>query len=197
MKWFTIITAFLITLLFAIIAHSANRCEAYVQTVRVEHIKTFGLQFPYWYSVSQLSAESSCRATVQAWDLGQGVAQFMPKTSKYIQSLMGESLDPYNPKHAIRMQAFYMSRIHKVENWSDRLFIDFQIYNGGRTTLYKEYQRAGILDWDRMRSVCQRKKVQTKWGILDLCEVNYSYSQKIHSGANLYRRGDDGGYRFW
>jgi hypothetical protein len=125
-----------------------------------------------------------------------GIAQFMPKTSRYIQSLMGETLDPYNPKHAIRMQAFYMKRIHAKENWTDRLWVSYAIYNGGAGALRAEAIRAGWTDWGRMKYFCQRKKIPLKSGILDLCEVNYDYSKKVEKYGAAYRRGPDG-MRFW
>jgi hypothetical protein len=190
--WLTI----LLVCLFAGIAESADRCVSYVRDVRIEHTRYFGIQYPYWYGVGQLKQESACRASVTAFDAGMGVAQFMPKTARYIQSLMGEALDPYNPKHAIRMQAFYMNRIHKAENWTDRLWVSYQIYNGGSGTLKAESRRAGTTDWTLMRQTCQRKKIQMKWGVLDLCEVNYDYSVKVAKYGNQYRRGPDG-MRFW
>jgi hypothetical protein len=186
----------LILLLVPVPAHALDRCERLVKDVRVAHTKYFGIQFPVHYGVGQLKTESACRTNVTAFDAGQGVAQFMPKTAQYIQSLIGEALDPYNPRQAIRMQAFYMNRIHRTENWTDRLWISYQIYNGGRGTLYKEFQRAGLMDWDLMKMSCQRKKIQMKWGILDLCEVNYGYSTKVEKYGNLYRRGPDG-MRYW
>jgi hypothetical protein len=186
----------LLMLLSAIPVYGLDRCVELVQPVRVEHIRYFGFAYPYWYGVGQLKQESSCRSTVTAFDAGQGVAQFMPKTAQYVQSLMGEKLDPYNPKQAIRMQAFYMNRIHTKENWTGRLWIAYQIYNGGASTLQKECTRAGIVDWELMKMSCQRKKIQMKWGVLDLCEVNYDYSKKVEKYGNLYRRGPDG-MRYW
>ena len=186
----------MLALLFAVPAQALDRCATLVQDVRVQHIKYFGLAFPYWYGVGQLKQESACRTTVTAFDAGQGVAQFMPKTSQYVQSLMGQKLDPYNPKQAIRMQAFYMGRIHTKENWTGKLWTSYQIYNGGKPTLYKEYQRARVADWELMKMNCLRKQIQTKWGVLDLCEVNYSYSKQVEKYGNLYRRGKDG-MRFW
>lgn len=177
-------------------AWGSTRCALLVQDVRVEHIKYFGLSFPVHYGVGQLEQESACRTNVTAFDAGQGVAQFMPKTSQYVQSLMGEKLDPYNPKHAIRMQAFYMHRIHTKENWTPALFVTYQIYNGGKATLYNEWKRAGMLDWDLMKMSCQRKKLKFKWGILDLCVVNYDYSKKVEKYGNTYRRGPDS-MRYW
>lgn len=176
--------------------HASDRCEMLVQPVRVEHIKVFGLAFPFHYGVGQLKAEAACRTTMTAFDGGQGPAQFMPKTSQYIQSLMGETLNPYNTHDAIRMQAFYMHRIHTKENWTGRLWIAYQIYNGGAGTLQKECVRAGEVNWASMRLQCQRKKIQMKWGVLDLCEVNYDYSRKVEKYGNAYRRGPDG-MRYW
>jgi len=196
MRWLTFFIALALTCWFIAIAHPADRCVSHVQDVRVQHIKYFGLMYPWHYGVGQLRQESNCRASVTAFDAGQGVAQFMPKTARYIQSLMGEALDPYNPKHAIRMQAFYMNRIHTRENWTDRLWVSYQIYNGGAGTLKAESRRAGATDWTLMRQACQRKKIQMKWGVLDLCEVNYDYSKKIEKYGNQYRRGPDG-MRFW
>ena len=186
------IVSLLLTLMFIHMARATDRCVAYVQTVRVEHTKQFGIEFPYWYGVGQLKQESACRSNVTAFDAGQGIAQFMPKTAKYITALMGENLNPYNPKQGIRMQAFYMARIHHKENWTDMLWVTYQIYNGGGPALAGESRRAGMTDWNTMRSVCQRKKIQMKWGILDLCEVNYSYSKNIKRFGELYRRGADG-----
>jgi hypothetical protein len=99
---------------------------------------------------------------------------------------MGEALDPYNPKQAIRMQAFYMYRIHTKENWTGRLWIDYQVYNGGKTTLYNEYQRAGILNWELMKKECHRKS--------NFCDINYGYSKKVERYGEGYRRGAD---RMW
>lgn len=191
MKKFLVI---IILLLFHPNALALDRCQSLVSRVRAEHIKYFGISFPYWYGVGQLKQESCCRASATAFDKGMGVAQFMPKTSQYIQSLIGEKLDPYNPTHAIRMQAFYMKRIHVKENWSkDKvLWVDYQIYNGGRKLLYKEFQCAGVLDWDLMRTCTNRKKIKFKWGILDLGLSNYDYSEKVKFYGNQYRRGPDG-----
>lgn len=188
---------FATVILSATVVRGADRCAALVKDVRIEHIKQFGLVFPYWYGVGQLRQESSCRDKVTAFDMGQGVAQFMPRTATYIQTLMGEKLDPYNSKHAIRMQAFYMKLIHTKENWTDSLWISYQIYNGGRGTLYAEYKRAACIpDWELMKLCCERKKVQYKWGVLDFCEVNYDYSKKVERYGNQYRRGPDG-ISFW
>jgi hypothetical protein len=177
--------------------YSLDRCRQYIQLVRIAHTIQFGLSYPYWYGVGQLEQESLCRANITAFDGGQGIAQFMPKTESWIEELMGEDLDMMNPKQAIRAQAFYMHRIHEKENWTGLLFADYQIYNGGRTNLYKEYLRAGKeVNWEKMKANCQRKKLTFKWGILDFCEVNYDYSVQVYRKGQQYKTGVDG-LPFW
>lgn len=182
-----ILILFIMIILSAPSADALDRCESLKRMVRLEHTKYFGLGYPWHYGIGQLKQESACRTTVTAFDAGQGVAQFMPKTEQYIESLMGEKLDPYNPQQAIRMQAFYMHRIHTKENWTDRLWVSYQIYNGGAGTLAAESRRAGKTEWTSMRKQCQRKKIQMKWGVLDLCAVNYDYSKQVEKYGNTYR----------
>ena len=187
---------FLLLILFAPAPLNAlDRCADYAPDVRREHTRVFGVGFPWWDGVGQLRQESCCR-NVTAFDGGVGIAQFMPKTSEYVKSLMKANLNPALPKDAVRMQAFYVHRIHTKENWTKALWITYQIYNGGRTTLYKEYQKAGLADHDKMRAECKRKVVKLKSGLLDMCDVNYDYSKKVYKYGQVYRVGNDTG-KFW
>jgi hypothetical protein len=175
--------------------YGLDRCVDYVPDVRKEHTRLFGFAFPWWYGVGQLRQESCCR-NVSAFDGGIGIAQFMPKTSSYVQDMMKERLNPVNSKDAVRMQAFYMKQINSKENWTKNLWIAYQIYNGGRTTLYKEYLRVGVANHDKMREQCRRKVVKLKRGYLDMCDVNYDYSKRIYSYGQVYRIGVDG-FSYW
>jgi hypothetical protein len=176
-------------------AATLDRCVSYGKDVRAAHSRYFGPAFPYWYALGQLRQESNCRDITTAFDGGQGPAQFMPKTAKEIQRLMGETLNPYNRQDAVRMQAFYMSKIHS-RGLTGRLWTDYQEYNGGRNALAAELKRAGVADWDLMKLSCQRKKIPLKRGFLDLCEVNYDYSKRIAKYGNQYRQGPDA-MRYW
>lgn len=189
------IIAVLLLLQFSSICYGLDRCQSLKQTVRKEHIRYFGVTFPWWYGIGQLKQESCCRTNVTAFDAGQGVAQFMPKTVQYVNSLMHENLNPYNPNDAIRMQAFYMSKLNK-QNWCGRLWLTYQGYNGGFALLKKEAQRAGTTNWSKMRNACNRKVLHFKWGDLDLCEVNYDYSRKVYKYGQQYKVGVDSRY-FW
>lgn len=187
---------FLCSLLLVLIlvtpALAVDRCRDYITEVRNAHIMYLGVDYPWWYGLSQLKAESRCR-NISAFDGGQGIAQFMPVTAKSIGKLMKENVSPNNPEQATRMQAFYMAYIEAKENWTNKLWVSYQIYNGGIKYLKKEYKEAGnIADHDAMRDVCKRAKIKLKGGqILDMCDVNYDYSSKVNSYGLPYKIGND------
>jgi len=174
----------------------ADRCMNYTSTVRSQAVRYLGFDYPYWYLLGQCKQESQCRADVRAFDGGMGISQFMPATAKDINRQLGGGLNPYNPDHAIKMQAFYMSQIHK-RNKTKKLFIDFQGYNGGEGNIKKELQKAEIADWSKMKSVCNRKVITLKNGSkLDFCQVNYDYSKRIFGFGKIYKQGQDY-FVFW
>lgn len=185
-------------LIFTSSARAVDRCQDFIPDVRSQHIRYFGLQYPYWYGLAQLKQESACRANITAFDGGQGIAQFMPATLKDVQARIGEQLNPYNPQQAIRMQAFYMFSVHKGNKLKPKLlWATYQAYNGGWKWLYLENQRAGSSDWADMKYQCQRKTITLKNGeLLSFCTVNYDYSKKISKYAQLYITGIDG-FGFW
>ncbi|MCK9520325.1 MAG: transglycosylase SLT domain-containing protein [Syntrophales bacterium] len=176
---------------------TADRCRDYLPDVRAQHLRWFGPAFPWWYGLGQLRQESGCRATVTAFDHGQGIAQFMPATAAEIRRLMrSPTLNPYNPEHAIRMQAYYMARLHR-RNPAGALWMTYQAYNGGWGTLKAEMARAGGPDRKKMRAACRRKIIPLKRGrTLNLCDVNYDYAVRIHRYGQTWRTAPDG-MRYW
>jgi hypothetical protein len=156
------------------------------QDVRRAYYYYWDTNYPYVYALAQAQTESQCRSVV-AFDKGEGPFQFMPKTSDEVRKDLGDpTLDPMRPEHAIKMNAYYMKKIHK-SNWNGALWITYQIYNGGRSTLYQEYLRAGKTDWALMRLQCHRKIIKLKSGkFLNMCDVNYDYSRLIYERGRLY-----------
>lgn len=179
-------------------SYALDRCQDYIIDVKNQHIRYFGPTYPWWYGLGQLTQESTCRPNLTAFDGGQGIAQFMPATAAGVNKQLGERLNPYNPHDAIRMQAYYMSTVHKQNNFEGRpLWLTYQGYNGGFKLLRNENKRAGNSNWQDMKNQCRRNKVKLPKGrILDLCEVNYDYSKKIYKYGNPYRSGNDE-MRYW
>ena len=178
--------------LFVSSAIAADRCVDFIPDVRTQHIKYFGYNFPYWYAMGQIKQESNCRTNVTAFDGGMGLTQFMKATADDINKKMGGGYNPYNPDHAIKMQAFYMWELHQ-KNWDGALWLSYTFYNSGYGTMKKEFQRSGKseADWLAMKNVCKRRVLQLKSGPLDLCDVGYDYPQKIFKYGKLYKQGVD------
>jgi len=192
---FWIVCAFL--LLCVNVCRAVDRCLDYKVEVRNASIQFLGPDYPYHYNLGQLQQESRCRNVV-SFDNGRGLAQFMDGTTRYVNKLYGTNLDPMNTEHAIKLQAMYLRQIDKKENFSDRLWTLYQIYNGGRKTLYQEYERAGKIDWNLMRKECKRRVITLKNGNkLDFCEVNYNYSMLVYRYGKDYRTYSKDGRRFW
>lgn len=186
-----LLLCFLVTYVMA-----SDRCQQYVQDVRKANAYYFGYDFPYWYALGQLRQESNCRGELTAFDGGMGIAQFMPATEVYIENKMKAPFNPYNPKEAIKANAFYMYSLHK-QNWDGALWLTYCFYNSGAGTMTKEYKRVGITDYELMKSVCQRKILTLKSGQkLNLCDVGYDYPKKIYRYGNQYRIGTDK-LKFW
>jgi hypothetical protein len=132
-----------------------------------------------------------------------GLTQFMPKTWAGVEKDMGIKLDPYNPEHSIRAQAFYMYQLHR-QNWTDALWLTYCFYNSGAGTMKREWiktkcsicHKAQAM-YAEMRTVCQRKILILKSGKrLDLCEVGYDYPVKVHKYGQQYKIGTDA-RRYW
>ena len=194
--WLAIFLVISFIAIFSSNAFALERCNQYSHDVRIQHWTYFNTNYPWQYGVGQLQQESGCRSQITSFDLGRGIAQFMPRTEEYCERVLGP-LNMYNPRHAIKAQAWYMSKIHK-ENWDGALWITYQIYNGGSTNLRNEYNRAGVTNHGIMRTYCHRKIITLKSGSkLDFCEVNYDYSKKIFKYGNTYRTLSVSKWRYW
>jgi len=183
-------------------AEGADRCQDYVTDIRIQHWKYFGTSYPYWYGVGQARQESACRANVTAFDAGMGLTQFMPRTWREVESDMGMKLDPYNPEHSIRAQAFYMRQLHK-QNWDGALWLTYCFYNSGTGTMKREYLKTKCslchlqTFYAEMKTVCKRKVLTLKSGrLLDLCQVGYDYPKHVFNYGQRYKIGVDT-WRYW
>ena len=201
MNWrLAIVCFFIIYLIINFIAGevlpaSVDRCAQYAQIERTQHWRYFGLRFPYWYGLGQARQESNCRSNVTAFDAGMGLTQFMPATWRGMEKHLGK-LDPYNPEHSIKAQAWYMSQLQK-ENWDGALWLTYCFYNSGSGTMRSEHKRAGITDYNAMKAVCKRKVLILKSGEkLDLCRVGYDYPKQIFKYGQRYKIYPDE-WRYW
>ena len=178
-------------------AAALQRCEGYRQDVRRHHSVVFGVDFPYWYAIGQLQQESGCRNVVSEDGVGsQGLPQITWAVwRRYLQKEGVANL--ITTENQLRAQALVNKDAFNQAH-PKRLWIGYQIYNGGRLVL-KEIDRAGVADWQAAKDECQRKVVTFSNGSeVNACDINYDYPVKIHSYGEQYRIGLDSNiFPFW
>jgi len=181
-----------------LVANSKDRCVSYKQEIRRINYFYWGMNFPYEYAIGQARQESNCRDFIIAFDGGEGIFQFMPNTSKYINNIMHEKNDAMNVSNAIKMNAFYMNKLHK-SNPNGKLFMTYMMYNSGTSTILKDIKNSHSFEYRDMKKVCNRKKIKLKNGnILDLCTVGYDYPKRVEFYGLKYREGKEKQeYKFW
>lgn len=219
---FTIIL-FIILLIFYSNVQARDRCQDYIQDIRQYSVQYLGYQYPYWYSVGCMIAESNCRADILSFDGGIGLFQLTPRVgvvaeiSKYI------PVDPYNAQSSIRAYSFYISRIKDVKLKQEQITFRkykirpasftrycgtnladiYKFYNGGYWFVYESSRKKTgtyVCENREMFKYCVRggtytDKNHTKW--LSFCEVNYSYPEKIYKYAQPYKKGMKDGIQYW
>jgi hypothetical protein len=182
-----------------------KQCGPLVDPVRKSHQATLGIDYPYWYSVSQAYAESSCRWIVSRD--GHGSVGYFQLTPKFLDPVLRAPFPNYtvpNHPHHFYAVAYYMKILHNRQNPTDRLWITFQLYNGGGWVL-KECRKAGAWDWEYCQVFCLRGQVCVERGpdgscqkYRSACDINYDYSRKIFIYGQAFRpENETDQWRFW
>ena len=181
-----------------------GRCIQYIQDVRTEHFRIFGIYYPYHYAVGQLEQESNCRNIVSNDGVGSlGIAQITWKVwGKYLTANGIPNL--VETRNQLRAQALINKNVWG-QTKPKKLWVAFQIYNGGPLVL-KEITKAGVVQqndyfslWAAAKDQCKRKTITFSSGQkINACDINYDYSQKIFEYGDQYRIGPDSDkFKFW
>lgn len=183
------------TLSFLLLTHSqvnaADRCQAYVQGVRKAHTLYFGLDYPYQYGVGQLKQESGCRDITSA----DGYGSSTPAQITYSFWQKNFTRVGLASAHWTTQQAYIMQDAHR-QNPYGKLWVTYQIYNGGKLVL-KEITLAGKADWQSARANCRRGVTHYKSGDRSNCDINYDYSHQVFKFGNQYGTTTSKTYPFW
>jgi len=181
-----------------------NRCSFLVEDVRTSHRSILGEDYPYWYSVGQAYAESSCR-WIASKD-GHGSVGYFQLTPKFLDYMLRPVFPDYtvpNHPHHFLATAYFMKTLHLRQNPTDRLWITFQLFNGGGWVL-RECRRVGSFEWEDCKSHCLRGRVcvERRGGeckqYKSACDINYNYSQKVFVYGQPFRpEGEKDEWRFW
>lgn len=106
--------------------------------VRVAH----GLDGPVSAHAALIHQESSWRSDAESPAGARGLAQLMPSAEEHVEQILGTSIDPYTPAHAIRAVAHYTAwlrgQIESEQPWS----MVMSAYNGGIGHLRRDRELA-------------------------------------------------------
>jgi len=124
------------------------------RAVQAEH----GLQGPVALHGALIHQESRWRPDAESPVGAQGLAQIMPQTAEHIGDLIGETVDPLDPRQAIRGMAAYTAWLHSRIDARDRWAMTLSAYNGGIGWLQRDRAEADEPD----RWWCSVEHVQTR-----------------------------------
>ncbi|MDD2267647.1 hypothetical protein [Sulfuricurvum sp.] len=171
-----------------------KRCSQFIPSVAYWHEIYFGINFPYGYPVGQLQQEANCKFVMSKDGYGSvGAAQITP--SVWAKAL--PNVDFWSIDGSSKGQAFINKDAWKQASIK-RLWVMFQIYNGGGL-VNKEIKRAGgINNWEAAKAQCRRGVTHYKWGDISNCEINYDYSVKVYKYGGQYGNiTESSQYRYW
>jgi hypothetical protein len=181
----------------------ASQCSIVEQYAKNSGDKIFGKGFPHWYLVGQAKQESNCRWVSSSDGWGSvGWFQLTPKMLNPALRPVFPQYDKMGEQHV--MAAVYYLKILQRSNPSKRLWVTFQMYNGGGTVV-NECRRAGHWKWENCLGQCRRGNVCV-WksgGVCreyrSACDINYEYSLKVWKYGLGYKPvgAGDGNYLFW
>jgi hypothetical protein len=185
--------------LFPSVGLALDRCKSYTNEVRKYHSYYFGINFPWWYGVAQLQKESNCRDIISRDGVGsEGAPQITYRW--WADKLAKEGVyDVKNRNNQLKAQAYInYDAYKKTKNYGRKLWVTFQIYNGG-TLVLKEIDRAGVVDHSVARQQCKRKNITFNNGqVRNACDINYEYPIILYKYADKYRLGkDDDSFQYW
>lgn len=147
--------------------------------IRTAHA-VWGMDAPVAAFAAQVHQESGWRAQAVSQVGAQGMAQFMPATTRWIATLDPALADqqPFNPGWALRALVTYDHWLHQRTPTAyapfDRMWVALRAYNGGLGHWQAEARVAGGTDRAAIDSACGRAKRAKVH-----CAENLGYPQRI------------------
>jgi len=158
---------FMTSLAYAAIPSDAMRYKR--ELIRVSHAQ-WGLNAPIATFAAQIHQESKWKADARSHVGAQGLAQFMPGTSKWIANIYPKQLgsnQPYNPTWALQALVTYnhwhYQRITAASE-CDRWAFVLSAYNGG----------LGWVQRDRKKATAQGLDASLYWDVVEYINAGRS-----------------------
>ena len=180
-------------------------CYKLVPKVRQASEFVLGLDYPYWYNLGQIEAETNCiwRTSLDGWGsigYAQLTERFLPwLNEKFPNWKVKGHIDHFLAQAYLIKQLIGQARCKKLWNV-------YQCYNRSCWKVNREAVQAGCV-WDRAFELCNEKFAESicvwkragqclQWRTS--CDINYQYSYKVWKNGIKYRNGMiERNYQYW
>jgi len=198
----------LLTLVFILTLTSQfsyAECSKLVHQVKQASEFVLGLDYPYWYNVGQIEAETNCiwRTSLDGW----GSIGYAQLTERFLPWL-SEKFPNWRIKGHIdhfMAQAYLIKQLLSQVSCK-KLWCVYQCYNRSCWKVNREAVQADCI-WERAFELCNERYVENicvwkqagkclQWRTN--CDINYSYGYKVWKNGVKYRNGViERAYRYW
>jgi hypothetical protein len=183
----------------------AFECYKLVPKVKQASEFVLGLDYPYWYNVGQIEAESNCmwRTSLDGW----GSIGYAQLTERFLPWL-NEKFPNWKVKGHIDhfMAQAYLIKQLLGQVSCRRLWCVYQCYNRSCWKVNREARQAGCV-WEEafrlcndrfIENICVKKREGKCLQWRTNCEVNYQYGYKVWKSGIKYRNGIlEQTYKYW
>ena len=185
----------------------ANASECYKLMPKTRQASEFilGLDYPYWYNLGQIEAETNCiwRTSLDGWGsigYAQLTEQFLPWLSKKFPNWKTKG----HMDHFLAQAYLIKQLINRVS--CRKLWCVYQCYNRSCWKVNREAMQADCL-WEEAFDLCNKKFVENicvwkqkrkclQWRTN--CDINYNYGFKVWKNGIKYRNGIiERAYSYW
>lgn len=189
----------ILCLLFLCFFYSIGFTDCRKLTYRVKSASEFvlGIDFPWWFNLGQLEAESGCiwRTSVDGWG-SIGYAQITPRFWGSVLRRVFPNWDKVGHTDHFLAQAYILKSL-LGQIVCEKLWVMYQCYNRSCIKVNREanlakcdYSKAFDICLENPQFICVWKRFDgscRQWR--SSCDINYSYSWKVYKNGQKYSSG--------
>jgi hypothetical protein len=183
----------------------ASECGKLISKVKQASEFVLGLEYPYWYNLGQIEAETNCRwlTSLDGWG-SVGYAQLTERFLPWLSEKFPNWKVKGHMDHFMA-QAYLIKQLIGQINCK-RLWCVYQCYNRSCWKVNREAVQAGCV-WEKAFELCNERYAEnvcvwkldgkcSQWRTN--CDINYNYGYKTWKNGIKYKNGIlEHIYRYW
>jgi hypothetical protein len=183
----------------------ATECVKLLPKIKQASEFVLGLEYPYWYNLGQIEAETNClwKTSLDGWG-SVGYAQLTEKFLPWLNEKFPNWKVKGHIEHFMAQAYLIKQLIGQVS--CKKLWCVYQCYNRSCWKVNREAWQADCV-WERAFELCNKKFAENicvwkregrclQWRTS--CDINYSYGYKVWKNSLKYRNGVvEKAYVYW